>query len=94
MKKPVVKRSDQCAICRTKAYNKKAKKMRRMTWHHTSYEPEWIVLLCFSCHAWLHGLCKVYRHPIKDEFGKDVAPYIFAKRVVALYEQGEGIESD
>ena len=85
--KNVVKATDTCAICRIKAYNAKSKKMRRMIWHHTRYQPERIALLCFSCHAWLHGLCKVYRHPLKEEYGKDVAPYIFAKRVVDLYER-------
>ena len=87
MKKHVVQRGDSCSICGVGAYNLKTKKLRRMIWHHVSYVPERVVILCFSCHAWLHGLTKVYRHPLKDKFGKDVAPYEFAKRVVALYER-------
>jgi hypothetical protein len=55
--------------------------------HHVSYEPEILILLCPGCHLWLHGQSGVHNHRLKKLFSKDVAPYIFAKKVVELYEK-------
>lgn len=64
------------------------KSLKKGQWvrHHVSYSPEKIVLLCRGCHAWLHGQRGTFRHVIKEKYPPDVAPYIFARRVVELYE--------
>jgi DNA-directed RNA polymerase subunit RPC12/RpoP len=78
---------NKCAICSTPLlYDDKTNKpLKRFIRHHVCYSPEKLVLLCFSCHSWLHGLCGVYANPLKKKYSKDVAPYEFAKRVVDIY---------
>jgi hypothetical protein len=73
----------QCQICG--AVKSKSSKMRFVL-HHTSYEPEITISLCYPCHAWLHGNGRIYRHPFKEKYGRDKAPYEFARAVVNAYD--------
>jgi hypothetical protein len=72
-----------CQICGAEPI---AGRKMRFIWHHTSYEPEIKVYLCYPCHAWLHGNGKIYKHPFKTKYGRDKAPYEFARAVVGLYD--------
>ena len=57
--------------------------------HHTDYENDITILICRPCHNWLHGRA-VYGHPFVKEYGKDKAPFMFAKRVVEVYREAFG----
>lgn len=70
----------KCALCSTDVEGKKWAR------HHISYDNDTKVLLCNACHLWLHGQARIFRHPLKGVLEKDMAPYVFAKRVVELYE--------
>ena len=75
-----------CFICGGLPKNKKGKD-KLFVEHHISYNPEIIILLCFPCHMWLHGQSRVYpNHRIKKTYGVDIGPYVFARRVVKIYE--------
>jgi len=82
--KRLIKKTGQtrCQICGIKAEGGK-----RFVAHHISYEKDITIILCHSCHCWLHGMAAVYKNRIKDEYEKDISPYEFAKRVVKLYER-------
>jgi hypothetical protein len=74
---------DECRICEKKLTAEQKNWVR----HHVSYEPERTVVLCKGCHLWLHGQGQVHNHLLKHEYEKDLAPYVFALAVVALYEK-------
>jgi hypothetical protein len=78
---------NKCAICgRSLEYDKQTNKPKiKFIRHHVCYSPETLVLLCYSCHAWLHGISPVFNHPFKKIYEKDIAPFEFAKRVVDIY---------
>lgn len=71
---------DKCAIC-----DKPWVAGGRFARHHTDYEDDTTVILCYVCHTLLHGSAKIWKHPF-GEYGRDMGPYLFAKRVVAIYE--------
>ena len=76
---------DKCAIC-DKPWVAKLKYQG----HHTDYEHDIESTTCYTCHALLHGSAKIYKHPFA-EYGKDKAPYIFARRVVEMYEHSKPV---
>ena len=74
--------NDKCSIC-----GREWEKGKKFQNHHVSYAKDITVILCYTCHALLHGSAKIYNHPFK-ELGKDRAPYEFARKVVDMYEEG------
>ena len=78
---------DRCMICGKKLSFEPKRKRAAWACHHVSYEPEIKILVCVPCHMWLHGQMRVYKHPIKEKYKPDIAPYIFSKKVVELYEK-------
>jgi len=70
----------KCELC-----GKPWRKGLRFAEHHVCYKPEVKSLVCWGCHAWLHGNAVVYRHEFKEKYGRDLAPYYFALAVVMLY---------
>lgn len=59
--------------------------------HHLAYpsptQKEVTVVLCHACHSRAHGQGRLYSHPFKKDFPKDLEPYIFALAVVEMYDQ-------
>ena len=53
--------------------------------HHVNYEKNKLVLLCYICHGWLHGYRRTYKHPFKEKYGGDYAPFMFASKIVEMY---------
>lgn len=83
---------DRCSICGKEVgfTGKKNQKGRMWARHHISYDPEIQILVCGSCHMWLHGQRAVYgNHPIKKKYGLALGPYVFARRVIAAYEAAD-----
>ena len=78
-----------CEICKTPvAYNHETRKFNtRFIIHHVCYSPEVKVLLCFSCHRWLHGSGAAYNHPFKKLYDKDIAVFEFISRAYDIYLQ-------
>lgn len=74
------KEGDRCAIC-----DRPWIAGLKFQTHHLDYDKDITVILCYTCHALLHGSAKIYNHPFKNA-GKDKAPYRFAKRVVEMYD--------
>lgn len=74
--------SGACEIC-----GRLAVPGKRFVGHHVDYENDIVALLCYQCHTWLHGQGPVWSHEFKTQYGKDKAPYEFAKAVVRLYER-------
>ena len=72
---------DRCAIC-DKPWKKGLKYQR----HHVSYEKDITVILCYTCHALLHGNAKIWKHPFAA-IGKDKGPLRFARKVVSVYRR-------
>jgi len=73
-----------CQIC-----GREALPGRGFTGHHIDYEKNIEKLLCKACHCWAHGMGKVWTHPFKEKYGRDMAPYEFARAIVRLYEEGK-----
>lgn len=71
---------NKCAIC-----GKPYEQSRRFVRHHVNYETDTIILLCFACHAWLHGQTGVFGHEFKSHYAPDEAPFVFANAVVRAY---------
>ena len=71
---------DTCAIC-----DKPWVAGKKYANHHVSYDKDITVVLCYTCHALLHGSAKIYNHPFKG-LGRDTGPRMFAKRVVKMYD--------
>jgi hypothetical protein len=80
MAKSKFKDGDACSIC-----GQKWEKGKRFANHHVDYDSDTTVILCYTCHALLHGSAKIWRHPFMDA-GKDLAPYLFAVKVCDMYE--------
>ena len=78
----------RCWICGKELNFEGAKKRKGASWarHHISYAEDKTILVCVPCHMWLHGQMRVYKHVIKEKYPTDIAPYVFAKRVVDVYE--------
>ena len=74
------KDGDKCSIC-----GREWEKGKKFQNHHVSYAKDITVVLCYTCHALLHGSAKIWKHPFAD-MGKDMAPLEFAINVVALYQ--------
>ncbi len=81
----VFKPGDSCCIC-----GKEWEKGARYAHHHTSYDTDTTVILCYRCHVLLHGTAKTWSHPFSDETktknNKDKSPYEFAKKVIEVYD--------
>jgi len=75
------KAGDKCCICDSKWVEGK-----RFINHHVDYENDVTKIVCQPCHNWLHASGKIFKHPLKTKFGKDKAPYEFAKGVVRMYK--------
>jgi len=73
-----------CDIC-----GRTSGQIKRFIRHHLRYKGEWgeeiTCDLCFACHERAHGR-RCYNHPFEKIYGKDIGPYIFAKRLARLYE--------
>ncbi len=85
MSKSRFKKGDRCCIC-----DKPWVAGLKYQGHHTDYKHDIEATLCYTCHALLHGSAKIYKHPFA-KYGKDKAPYIFARRVVEMYEEDKPI---
>jgi hypothetical protein len=56
--------------------------------HHLDYgPPEVLINVCYGCHTWMHGNGKVFFHLIKRSAPINMAPFVFAKAVVQIYEE-------
>ena len=72
----------KCVLCQIKI-----EEGMKYALHHISYNPEKKVLLCHKCHNTLHCL-RIYKLDFVKKHGSDLAPYEWAKKVIALYEEG------
>ena len=82
------KDGDKCTIC-----DALWKPKLKYQGHHTDYKHDIESTLCYTCHALLHGSAKVWKHPFA-KYGKDKAPYIFARRVVEMYEDNKPVSEE
>lgn len=60
--------------------------------HHVTYEPEEIMILCYSCHWWVHGTRQIWNHPFIREYGKDEGANMFHVKYAQLVEEYTGSE--
>ena len=81
--------SDTCCVCE-REWKEGLKKFTR---HHVDYDNDITIIVCSTCHSWMHGRKTPPTNKIRKEWGKDIAPYIFAKRLIEAYESSvPGIE--
>jgi hypothetical protein len=58
--------------------------------HHLSYEKDITVLLCYTCHNFIHW--RLYFHNrFEKMYGKDYGAYFAAKEILKLYEIYPGL---
>jgi hypothetical protein len=80
MKEPM--KGKKCEVC-----GRGEKQITRFIKHHIRYAPPEITcLVCFACHEWISHR-RVWGHPFDKKFGKDMASYEFAKRVIKMYDK-------
>ena len=75
------KEGDKCSIC-----GRKWKKGLLFANHHVSYDKAITVIVCYICHALLHGNARIWKHPFA-EHGKDLGPLKFARKVVSVHKK-------
>lgn len=86
-----------CEICgREYLPHPKTGKYPRFLFHHAKYSSpedptEVKVVVCLSCHNWMHGNGMVYGHALKPrnmtDAEKALGPFLFAVAVVRLYDE-------
>ena len=76
------KEGDKCKICGREYAPKK-----RFINHHVSQDPEITVIVCHACHSIMHGSATIYKHPMKEKYGRARFPHEFALAVVDMYDE-------
>lgn len=83
-----IKITDTCQIC-----GRTNRDINKFINHHVRYLDiglsEVTIRVCFGCHERLHGR-RTFNNYFEKVYGKDLGPYVFALRVVQLYEERLG----
>jgi len=83
-KKSTPPKAKKCAVCfRT------SETLKKFEDHHTDYENDITICLCYQCHCWCHGKTAVGMkwHPLKREFGDDMGCLAFAERYIKAHKE-------
>jgi len=78
-----MKDKDICRIC-SREWKEGLKKFTR---HHVDYDNDITIIVCSTCHSWMHGRKTPPTNTIMKSWPRDLAPYVFAKQVVESYEE-------